>query len=169
MIGEFSLFQVDGDGLLAQCLDLYQACDIRAETFAAFEELQRRERASASGPESAGLLFDVVPLGFVLLNRLYIKPAYRGKEYGLVALQMMIQRFRMGAGLVVMKPFPLQFEGRINERIPPSLNFPGAGLPPPRSCGRTTRGSGSSSCHVASTWRCTRWRGSAILTMASRC
>ena len=37
----------------------------------------------------------------------------------------MIQRFRMGAGLVVMKPFPLQFEGRTDERVPPGLKFQG--------------------------------------------
>lgn len=46
----------------------------------------------------------------LILDRLSILPEYRGHAFGLEALRALILRFRVGAGLIAMKPFPLQFE-----------------------------------------------------------
>jgi hypothetical protein len=46
----------------------------------------------------------------LILDRLSILPEYRRHSFGLEALRALILRFRVGAGLIAMKPFPLQFE-----------------------------------------------------------
>lgn len=48
----------------------------------------------------------------LILDRLEIYPAYRGKTYGLHVLRWLQHHFSTGCGIVVMKPFPLQFEAR---------------------------------------------------------
>lgn len=51
-----------------------------------------------------------VARNLLILDRLEIEPQYRGHRFSLDAMQMFIERFRMGVGLVALKPFPLQFE-----------------------------------------------------------
>ena len=46
----------------------------------------------------------------LILDRLEIFPEHRGHRYGLHALRWMHFHFGTGCGVVVMKPFPLQFE-----------------------------------------------------------
>jgi GNAT superfamily N-acetyltransferase len=67
----------------------------------------------AEGPFSARLeklLGDIWNLNFLILDRVEILPRYRGKGVGLHVLVALMERFGAGAGLVGMKPFPLQFE-----------------------------------------------------------
>lgn len=54
---------------------------------------------------------EFVPSGLLIIDRLELFPHFRGKGIGLQAMKFLIARFRMGAGLVAIKPFPLQFEG----------------------------------------------------------
>ncbi len=46
----------------------------------------------------------------LILDRIEILPKYRGGGAGLLVLMSLIERFGAGAGVVGMKPFPLQFE-----------------------------------------------------------
>jgi GNAT superfamily N-acetyltransferase len=46
----------------------------------------------------------------LILDRLAVYPEHRGQGVGLLAIRGLIERFRMGIGLIVMKPYPLQFE-----------------------------------------------------------
>ena len=47
---------------------------------------------------------------FLILDRVELLPKYRGKRVGLLVLHSLIERFGAGAGVVGMKPFPLQLE-----------------------------------------------------------
>ena len=47
---------------------------------------------------------------FLILDRVELLPKYRGTGVGLLVLRSLIERFGTGAGVVGMKPFPLQFE-----------------------------------------------------------
>lgn len=46
----------------------------------------------------------------MILDRVEILPKYRGGGIGLLVLTSLIERFGAGAGVVGMKPFPLQLE-----------------------------------------------------------
>ena len=46
----------------------------------------------------------------LILDRVEILPKYRGGGVGLLVLTTVIERFGAGAGVVGMKPFPLQLE-----------------------------------------------------------
>lgn len=49
--------------------------------------------------------------GMLILDRLEVLPGFRRQAVGLRVLRWLRIQFSMGCGVVVMKPFPLQFEG----------------------------------------------------------
>ena len=55
---------------------------------------------------------------FLILDKLAIDPKYRGTGIGLVALDAIIRRFRLGTGFVVMFPYPLQYIDYSNKDDP---------------------------------------------------
>ncbi len=115
ILGTFKVIQIDGDGLLAQGVSIFDAFDQQAETFSFFEMLMTESiywDFTDKVKKALDCEQDILPLGMLILSRLEIYPQYRGREFGLHALKCLVQRFRMGAGLIVMKPFPLQFEGQ---------------------------------------------------------
>jgi hypothetical protein len=162
-VGTFCVKLVDAEGALCQGVSVHTTFDIQQETWSFFEEL-------VDGPfpwrfkdrvlKALGCEFEVVPLGVTILSRLEIYPEYRGRDYGLAAVKCMMQRYRMGAGLIVMKPFPLQFEG-----LSQSSSRSGASTPTPptserarKSCGRTRAASGSRTYREPSSWLSRRSR-----------
>ena len=48
----------------------------------------------------------------LVIDRIEIAPEYRGMNIGMLALCRAIQQFRFGASIAVIKPFPLQYEGK---------------------------------------------------------
>jgi GNAT superfamily N-acetyltransferase len=60
---------------------------------------------------------DACPTGdILLLHRLTIHPLARGKRLGLAVLHRIIEDWSKGCSLVVMKPFPLQFEAEPDKK-----------------------------------------------------
>lgn len=57
-------------------------------------------------------LFDeqVYDRDIVLITEVLIKPQFRGSGLGLWAMRLMMTKMSPGAGLIVIKPFPLQFD-----------------------------------------------------------
>ena len=75
-----------------------------------FKKLKWRKRVSKKfKPRSADLL---------ILDRIELKPEYRGHGFGLLAARCMIETFGSRCGLVACKPYPLQFEGSNRWRPP---------------------------------------------------
>jgi GNAT superfamily N-acetyltransferase len=75
-----------------------------------FKKLEWRKRVSRKfEPRSADLL---------ILDRMELKPEYRGHGFGLLAARCMIEMFGSRCGLVACKPYPLQFEGSNRWRPP---------------------------------------------------
>ncbi|MBI4906072.1 MAG: hypothetical protein HY820_20735 [Acidobacteria bacterium] len=54
---------------------------------------------------------DAFDSDLLIANRATVKPKYRGKGLGIMAVTTALDCFSRGCGLVVTKPFPLQFEG----------------------------------------------------------
>lgn len=56
------------------------------------------------------------PLGndLLILDRMEVKERYRGNGFGLMAANSCMRAFGSGCGLVALKPFPLQYEAKVN-------------------------------------------------------
>jgi hypothetical protein len=95
---------------------------LNAKSFATSEYTQlfkkggwRKSIRKKFEPRSADLL---------ILERIELKPEYRGRGFGLLAAHSIIEMFGSGCGLVACKPYPLQFEG--NNRWTPPAQASGA-------------------------------------------
>ena len=63
-------------------------------------------------------------LDLLIIHRVEVDAAYRGKGLGLLAVQAAIGSFSWSCGLVAMKPFPLQFTGWEDEAWQPETPLP---------------------------------------------
>jgi hypothetical protein len=61
----------------------------------------------------------------LLLDRLTLDPVVRGQRLGLAVIDRTIRDWSKGCSLVVMKPFPLQYEGGWNEKNVTELKLQG--------------------------------------------
>lgn len=109
-IGRYRAFYIDAEGALCAGMPLFDVFDSRQETCDYMElydgdsgELSDAVRKAAD----ANWLYEP---NLLILDRLEILPRYRGRGYGLEALIGMMHWFQAGAGIVAMKPFPLQSE-----------------------------------------------------------
>lgn len=111
-VGAFSLYLVDGDAALNEGADQYQVYDTEQGVFDVYQYL--------FDPGTGVLRSRVVKIAFgddypmssnvLIFDRLVIYPAHRGHGVGLLALRALMRRFQSFAGLMAMKPYPLQFE-----------------------------------------------------------
>lgn len=110
-IGTFSLYLVDGEGLATQGVSIYQAYDTCQETFDYYQELVSPEYEWEFRPlvlETLNCEGQLMASGMLIISDIDIFPGYRGNSYGLIALKCILQRFRAGMGIAVMRPFPWQ-------------------------------------------------------------
>lgn len=116
-IGEFEAIYVDAVGAITENESVFDVFDTRAETMEYFGALY--ENAHGDFKQSVGR----VAWGrdcrwepsLLILSRLVIQPAYRGRGRGLLALRALMHTLRAGTGLIAMKPFPLQSESWYDE------------------------------------------------------
>jgi hypothetical protein len=108
-IGDFEVMYVDAAGAYIQGVrvdDVFdsdysvnQYCSALYDRQFDFRKSVLRAVSSDGPLENPNLL---------VLDRLVIYPEYRGHDLGLTVLRGLIHRFRLGAGLIAMRPFPLQ-------------------------------------------------------------
>lgn len=120
-IGSFRAVQVDVEGAMSQHVSVHQVFDIYQETWSFYADLYDGIDFSAKVKKALDCEDEVVPWGLLILSRLTIKREFRGNRFGLEALKCLIQRYRMGAGIIAMKPFPLQFENEGENATEPEL------------------------------------------------
>jgi GNAT superfamily N-acetyltransferase len=109
-VGRFQLSYIDVWAAVnagASVFDIFdctqEACDYYSAIF----------NIDTLGPSAAlAKLFkdEVWPGNVLVLDRLEILPKFRGHNLGLVVMRRLIERFGAGAGVVAIKPFPLQHE-----------------------------------------------------------
>ena len=120
-IGEFSVIQVDLEGAWRSGMTAYEVMDITAPSFDLFQTLYKKNDYSRAAVKALG----GHPIGsenILILDRLLILPAFRGRGLGLDALRLMMRRFGLGAGIIALKAFPLQFEHDTAEDFRLGLN-----------------------------------------------
>ena len=121
-VGSFAIFIIDVAAVTREQASLFDAFDTDARIFGYYElygrgyEFKRKVlRAMA-----VDMTFD---LGMLILDRLELDPEHRGDGLGLRVLRWLEHQFRMGCGVVVMKPYPLQFEGGSPEEREDEADF----------------------------------------------
>ena len=110
-IGKFRVYYVDVERATNEGINIFDVLDDHSSHLAEYYGPIFNSDEHDFNNHLLGLLGHEVYSGNILvLDRLEILPQYRGKKLGLIILRNAIARFSSGAGLVAMKPFPLQFE-----------------------------------------------------------
>lgn len=118
-IGRYRAFYVDVEGAVCAEESVFDIFDCMSET-AGYLELYKpgwgEFTDAAMKAAQADWLYEP---NLLILDRLEILPRYRGYGFGLQALIGMMHWFQAGAGLVAMKPFPLQSESSYSRKDKP--------------------------------------------------
>lgn len=122
------LFVLNADAAENEGESLFDVLDERAET-AAYIHLLGDDAGNFSD-EVCKLLGEemVFCRNMLILDRLEILPRFRGQQLGLKYVRAAISRFGIGCRLAAIKPFPLQFEGKMgtvsgSETVEPSKSI----------------------------------------------
>jgi len=115
LVGKFRLYYVDiASAINTGFIDVFDIFDAHSNSTADYYD-------SLFDPETAGFSenlqqlfnYEIFEQSVLIIDRLELLPGYRGKNLGLIIMRRLIQRFSAGAGVVAIKPFPLQFEQSI--------------------------------------------------------
>jgi hypothetical protein len=73
--------------------------------------LSHREAGSFSSAVNRALgIDDVYSQNLLIIDRVEILPRFRGRDYGLQAMHLILTHLSLGCRLAAIKPYPLQFE-----------------------------------------------------------
>jgi hypothetical protein len=113
--GEARLFVVNAEGAERDGESLYEVLDLRSDT-AAYIPLLGQEAGNFSTAVCKLLGEEMVfSRNMPIVDRLTIIPKFRGQELGLRYLRTALIRFSLGCRIAAIKPFPLQFESKVND------------------------------------------------------
>ncbi len=112
-LGAFSVYLADLVGAMTEGVSAFDVFDTAQSTFDLFQTLFDLEQYELLDSVKRLAFGEEYPLteGVLILDRLTILPAHRGHAVGLLAMKALVEQFRAAAGIVVLKAFPLQFEG----------------------------------------------------------
>ena len=119
------LFVLNADAAESAGENLFDVLDEREET-AAYIPLLGDDAGNFSHAVCKILGEEMVFCrNMLILDRVEILPRFRGQQLGLQYVRAAISRFGIGCRLAAIKPFPLQFEGKMgsvsgNEYVEPS-------------------------------------------------
>jgi hypothetical protein len=117
-IGTFSAIYVDVVGAVTEGESVYDVFDSHQTTLGYYEDLYQFDSADFKQSIVKAACGDdyIWAPSLLILDRLIIYPEFRGGSRGLLILRELIHCLRMGAGLVAMKPFPLQNEAHFLDK-----------------------------------------------------
>jgi len=126
--GQVRLFVLNADAAEREDENLFDVLDEREET-AAYSPLLG-DNAGNFSPAVCKILAEemVFCRNMLILDRPEILPRFRGQQLGLKYVRAAISRFGIGCRLAAIKPFPLQFEGKMgtvggSETVEPSKSM----------------------------------------------
>lgn len=76
------------------------------ELFDGSGELSQKVTSAIGSPWNAG---------FLIIHRVVMNRAFRGRSFGIKAIRAIIQRLGLGTGFVALKAFPIQEQSRFKE------------------------------------------------------
>ena len=108
--GRFRIYYVDFSTGANYGYSAREVLDAYSDTYTYAGVLLGRSDEPFSHRLEKLLGFEIWNPNFLVLDRIEILPQFRGRGVGLLAILSLMERFAAGAGVVGMKPFPLQFE-----------------------------------------------------------
>ncbi|HBB89257.1 MAG TPA: hypothetical protein DC047_16760 [Blastocatellia bacterium] len=108
--GRFRLYYADFETALNHNVSAFEVLDAYQHTLDYAEAILGSNEGLFSARLQKLLEDEIWNLNFLILDRVEILPKYRGGGLGLLVLTSLIERFGAGAGVVGLKPFPLQLE-----------------------------------------------------------
>ena len=112
LVGKFRLYYVDiAAAINTGYTNVFDIFDAHSDSTADYYD-SLFDPDTVDFSEKLQQLFDyeIFEQSVLIIDRLELLPGYRGKNLGLIIMRRLIQRFSAGAGIVAIKPFPLQFE-----------------------------------------------------------
>jgi len=110
LLGKFCLYYADIENASEEGFKAFEVLDTHSHTVEYCKSIYGLNGSEFNKKLLTLLNSDVMGNNLLILDRLEILPRYRGKNLGLIITRRLIQRFSSGAGVVGIKPFPLQFE-----------------------------------------------------------
>jgi len=110
LAGKFELYYADMEAAVDANVSPFDVLDSVRHASDYYEPVYGGPEGGLS-PELEKLLGEAPrERNLLILNRLEILPKFRGRDIGLQVLRRLMQRFSAGAGVVGMKPVPLQLQ-----------------------------------------------------------
>jgi hypothetical protein len=126
--GQVRFFVLNADAAESAGENLFDVLDEREET-AAYVPLLGDDAGNFSRAVCKILGEEMVFCrNMLILDRVEIQPRFRGQQLGLQYVRAAVSRFGIGCRLAAIKPFPLQFEGKMgtvggSETVEPSKSM----------------------------------------------
>jgi hypothetical protein len=113
VIGAGRLFRINADLAYDNDESIHLICDYMQNTMDCADALYDYDTEGFS--EKVDQLFDHIPRtsNVLLIDRMEIEQAHRGRMIGLIVMLKLIRRYGKGCSLVAIKPFPLQYDGKV--------------------------------------------------------
>lgn len=111
IIGAFRMVYIDANSATENGASLFDVYDCDAETLEFFESFVNLDDEEFT-KELTDFLeseFGYIGNNVLIIDRIGIRPEYRGNNLGLIVLRNLIQRFSKGVSVVVIKPAPFEF------------------------------------------------------------
>lgn len=108
--GRFRVYYADFESAENHGVSAFEVLDTHQHTCEYAEAILGSNETPFSARLQKLLGAEIWNFNLLILDRIEILPKYRGGGIGLLVLTSLIERFGGGAGVVGMKPFPLQLE-----------------------------------------------------------
>ncbi|GLQ45986.1 hypothetical protein GCM10007862_10370 [Dyella lipolytica] len=111
-VGRVRAYVADIERARQHGYDALEFLDVDGSTWPYNTLLSRRKAGSFTAGVNRALGIDeVYSQNLLIIDRVEILPRYRGHDYGLQAMHLMLGHLALGCRLAAIKPYPLQFEG----------------------------------------------------------
>ncbi|MHB1339986.1 MAG: hypothetical protein ACYCYG_14355, partial [Bellilinea sp.] len=111
IIGAFRMVYIDANSATENETSLFDVYDCDAETLEFFESFVNLDDEEFTKELTDFLESEFVYSGnnVLIIDRIGIRPEFRGNNLGLIVLRNLIQRFSKGVSVVAIKPAPFEF------------------------------------------------------------
>ncbi|MDN4053695.1 hypothetical protein QPK32_11455 [Massilia sp. YIM B02763] len=110
LVGKFHIYYLDICAAVNASASVFDMFDCHAVTLDYYGAIFTGDSLDISDKLEKLFKFESAWGNVLILERLEILPAFRGRNLGLIVMRRLIERFGSGAAYVAIKPFPLQKE-----------------------------------------------------------